>query len=103
MKTEKKAAHTPGPWKVGESYYVLAGPEDGHLAACFNYVKGLGTVPQYANARLIAAAPELLEALKDVLKACGEQGLNVIETEEGGPDAEWAVRAEAVIAKAEGR
>ncbi|WP_223482337.1 hypothetical protein [Stenotrophomonas sp. OVS01A] len=102
--------HTPGPWEVAE--------EDGELfvqvvnqpASCHpmfdryriihGYVGGdptenptpdLGT-PE-ANARLIAAAPELLEA-----------ALSTIDTIEGGPtqvaDAITALRA--AIAKATG-
>lgn len=64
MKTKTVAKHTPGPWIVGEHHCVLAGPENGHLTACFNYTNGLGIVPQEANARLIAAAPYLLAVAK---------------------------------------
>lgn len=87
--------HTPGPWrtdqnhdvtiieiwsaterKIGEIYeddYAVLGPED------------------WANARLIAAAPEMLEALKAVIKEYREgYGLNCVE------------QVRAAIAKAEG-
>jgi hypothetical protein len=70
---------TPGPWRVDESFAIPA-----VIASC--YPKGMtcvavvygpgeivsrippaqSTTEQHANARLIAAAPELLEALKDV-------------------------------------
>ena len=64
--------HTPGPWKVVSSYerddaqfpvaqieylYVISAIEDRSL---------LGTVQ--ADARLIAAAPDLLEALSELVE-----------------------------------
>ena len=61
--------HTPGPWKVkAHSTAVLAGRKQ----ICSN-VNSASNLPvnmkddleiAHANARLIAAAPELLEALK---------------------------------------
>ncbi len=81
-KTETK--HTPGPWRVNEDYAsVLANGELGLIASCAPQAsrltsEGGGPVlpEQLANARLISAAPELLEALRglDVLLsdvACG--------------------------------
>ena len=50
------AQHTPGPWLIeddGEAQEIVT--EDGRYAIAW-------TTPK--NARLIAAAPELLEALK---------------------------------------
>lgn len=69
MRTVQKATHTPGPWLVepingGETYqitdllskhfYIVAETLDGSPASL-------------ANAQLIAAAPEMLAALKDML------------------------------------
>ena len=57
--------HTPGPWKYlgqnEESCFVGLGPD--HKIA----VGGFTWNDAEANARLIAAAPELLEALQMVL------------------------------------
>lgn len=62
---------TPGPWRLKESphkrefsYFLDAGQDVGSyfIAAVNN-----GTGPDDANARLIAAAPELLSALSDLL------------------------------------
>lgn len=54
-----KAAHTPGPWNV-ESNHVF--DASGYCVAICPYTK---IRPQAeANARLIAAAPKLLAALK---------------------------------------
>jgi hypothetical protein len=82
--------HTPGPWKVTQhdmgafircpADYIIAGPVDtrrGHEA----------------NARLIAAAPELLEALREFVEAfegCYADGEPAM------------IKAKAAIAKATG-
>ena len=50
--------HTPGPWNA-ETFCVWAG--DKYVAATQT---GIPEEEQQANAKLIAAAPELLEALK---------------------------------------
>ena len=111
MKTEKNenenenARHTPGPWTVyvDYGYAKIYGPE----------IKGQDTLPvickwEYTcnapapkglldNARLIAAAPELLAALKeclyelDRLTSCSPE------------DSSAMIQARAAIAKAEGR
>lgn len=63
--------HTPGPWRVerqnpspttGE--WMIAGGKPGYLAE----IRDCGSGDVQANARLIAAAPDLLEELKDL---CG--------------------------------
>jgi len=63
-----KVKHTPGPWWTN-GYNIMAGPNDRNLAS---RAPGWPTdSPQEreegkANARLMAAAPEMLEALKRV-------------------------------------
>ena len=64
--------HTPGPWVLGDSdlycssLSVHCGTRQGHTTICrmvsLEYGVGIGEVE--ANARLISAAPELLEALQ---------------------------------------
>jgi len=71
-----KAKHTPGPWKQFDGYgssdrnpiIVDSLPDvDGKcIANCICYIATTNADFQ-ANARLIAAAPELLEALQDML------------------------------------
>jgi len=76
------SAHTPGPWFVPQSFgtqYVEARIDSGRLqevAAC-----GPTQEPtqQYANARLIAAAPALLEALEDLLMHIGKGREETVE------------------------
>ena len=66
--------HTPGPWKAdGSVVYGNSGSEgDCHVANCYgpnpNRAIDVHRIGK-ANARLIAAAPQLLEALKDAQKA----------------------------------
>ena len=63
-----KAQHTPGPWQ-------MVGNEDGYLELIAPGPRRLGVFSKRgfsyrerkANARLIAAAPELLAALRDVI------------------------------------
>lgn len=57
--------HTPGPWKVSYTKISVITAENGAVIAKVNKIDGL--VNLQANARLIAAAPELLEALIECL------------------------------------
>lgn len=57
------AGHTPGPWRVGKAGPNLCptvGTQDGLMVAMVAHGENH---PTAANARLIAAAPELLAAL----------------------------------------
>ena len=87
--------HTPGPWSVAETRHnydtVIRGPRGEPIALTLiaGYTKKEGT----ANSALLAAAPDLLEALKWM----------VLRTEEGGyPDGKCLEDARAAIAKATG-
>jgi hypothetical protein len=93
--------HTPGPWRVGDAAHTIFGPKqaDGSLAVTIASVAGNARVEDYrANARLIAAAPDLLAALKAV-SAIAEHGPSVVDAL--GFQNVRAIRA--AIAKAEGR
>lgn len=64
-----KNLHTPGPWNVtnletAETVFCIGG-QSGSIASAWNKGGGEGE----ANAKLIAAAPELLEALQYILPA----------------------------------
>jgi hypothetical protein len=89
-------AHTPGPWytsrKPGSNRMRINAPGWGHLAKVVVRMSGsIGDCEDgLANARLIAAAPDLLEALKDARYALYGNGA-------GNP------KIDAAIAKAEGR
>ena len=57
------AKHTPGPWKMRETY--SNGEPNGCVIEPMRYeLTTSNNDENYANARLIAAAPEMLEALR---------------------------------------
>jgi hypothetical protein len=68
---DAQTQHTPGPWELAER----SGRSDSRLAAVLNdaesdaYIIISASDPdeESANARLIAAAPELLDALRQVV------------------------------------
>ena len=62
--------YTPGPWEVGRFSGDTVWAEGGHtlLASC-NYLPEGEIETEKANARLIAAAPQIFEALKAMVKA----------------------------------
>lgn len=62
------AQHTPAPWEpmtAGGKQYVVGGPDQNNGVA---YICGVTPENITANARLIAAAPDLLEALETILE-----------------------------------
>ena len=95
--------HAPGPWEIGpdgrsiKNVYGSRSCDDSQLWPV--RVTGRG-VNQLANARLIAAAPELLDALKDMVDIVSRN----VDGRPGRDDAaECWDRARDAIAKAEGR
>jgi len=80
MTTKTKAQHTPGPWEIRpfEGVYGVFSKEDNEVpVATTDYggdmLEGADCqLTQEANARLIAAAPELLEACKTALSKLNE-------------------------------
>jgi len=98
--------HTPGPWKQGKSggiswYNIYANNETVRVARVFDPSpapnhKAEGFEIEEANARLIAAAPELLEALEEIATQAGGTFHNNPELAKG------VLQARAAIAKAKG-
>ncbi|GAA0531332.1 hypothetical protein [Pigmentiphaga daeguensis] len=66
-----EAKHTPGPWELRDEFgmqgLVYAQGLEYPVASTTGYYNRAGQTEH--NARLIAAAPELLEALRDVVRA----------------------------------
>ena len=81
--------HTPGPWKVQRSVDVVDSTRE-HVVVHWMPWEELDTTRQ-ANARLIAAAPDMLEALEGVVTALTRDDYRVS-----------CGRAETAIAKARG-
>lgn len=108
---EKHVAPSVGPWEVQEvldsrefdencaKVLLIHGP-GGDIAYAAHYSINGNTAKQQANARLIAAAPELLEALKLLYREMELSG-NAGSKDYGWPKAILASRE--AIAKAEGR
>lgn len=72
MATETKGRFTPGPWHVGPHYKTDVESRFGRIAQ----VGQLNAPEAIANARLIAAAPELYDALCEIASYCPpENGL----------------------------
>lgn len=103
--------HTPGPWNLHKHAFACVTSEKMMVANCAGTTSNVEDLQptQMANARLIAAAPELLYALIGLLETygkpdekvccsgfeCGCQGATAWQ------EAEHYARA--AIAKAEGR
>ena len=93
--------HTKGPWKVSHHMNAehLVYPEVGRTPICL--IAGMfSTKTKNANVRLIAAAPELLEALLELLNSCVLA--DVHEELSGIVTGETMDKARAAIAKARG-
>lgn len=72
--------HTPGPWEVGEDRDIVWGPEwKGHRVLVANVPFTKETRVE-ADARLIAAAPELLGKLEALIAAAEYLQARVVET-----------------------
>lgn len=113
------AAHTPGPWewqKFGDKICLAAqismrpivlsvvsgGPFKGHLTSL---IRGLlrPLDPNHPDAKLIAAAPDLLEALRSIMKKIREESGSDDPMEPFAYDSSWeqvAIVADSAITKA---
>jgi hypothetical protein len=98
--------HTPGPWAIGEwsdTHEITINSTMGNLNDCGFLLAVMEDTEiecdeVKANSRLIAAAPELLDALRELLAATEE-----VITYENSPIMRSADAARHVIAKATGR
>jgi len=108
MKTEIKSAHTPGPWTLrsylgnpGDIYaWAIDRPKKGTVLALVEPQewKGITVKDNEADARLISAAPDLLEACQ--LSLARESAQEVVT---GDGDKGLIVMLRAAIQKAKGK
>ena len=88
----EKQQHTPGPWTVRESSLsvsVVAQNGDAVFHESYKRIPGV-----MEDARLIAAAPDLLEALEEIVSAADGDGWSQLDAD--------LRKARAAIAKATG-
>lgn len=85
--------HTAAPWYFSNEGVLRVRAKDDDEVVC-SYAGYENCEREYANAKLIAAAPDLLEALQDLL-------IRVADDEEYGPE-HAITRARAAISKALG-
>jgi hypothetical protein len=99
-----QATHTPGPWEISKNE---AGELDICEAGAGNMLADLAKCKNAeANARLIAAAPDLLEALRGLIDQLEAAGIHIPGEDSGqwhGAEGISFSRAIEAIAKAEGR
>jgi hypothetical protein len=94
--------HTAAPWHIGTpppNGEQTIGAQNGMMVAIAT--TGVGMKEEtLANARLIAAAPELLKALKGIVAFCDEDMQHRVQTSR-----EYDIKtlAQTAIAKAEGQ
>jgi hypothetical protein len=94
-----KYTHTPGPWTAFQAYPQrhTIGTPNGKICDLWGADPAFYTDEDEANARLIAAAPELLEALVDLIA-----GHNLSQDEpEEYPDEEAGLQAREVWGRAQ--
>lgn len=106
---DTKAAHTPGPWTIQEFFRAKYGQDD-VKTFCIRHdetnvcIAEVGHVDDYfaerneANARLIAASPDLLARLRECVDYLYAEADNAEDRSNG-----LIAECEAAIAKAEGR
>ena len=74
--------HSPGPWRFDESDYAIYRHDDCSTIAVFS----TADLPTLADGRLMAAAPDLLEALELMVRGygcrCGESDCDMWQDSE---------------------
>jgi hypothetical protein len=103
---ENKTQHTPGPWIAHTAHESLRVPDSVNaecgLHVCDVASYGAAPSQRHANAHLIAAAPDLLEALNYIEAVCRAKAGARNGTVDLADLREFASIARAAIAKAEG-
>ena len=60
--------HTAGPWMLTDDGFIISGLSKGYITIADPHCSDLDIDESEANAALIAAAPEMLEALRYCIK-----------------------------------
>ena len=102
MKTE----HTPGPWRIGDAGNTVFGSPNGEPAPVVVATLAPARGAKRANARMVAAAPDLLEACKEAVSGLGldaRENADELEQDFGTEGVRVFNLLRAAIAKAEGQ
>lgn len=100
-----ETTHTPGPWTSGTSNYrkaIFAPDSRGAIPIAYVGNNGQDHEVEISNAKLIAAAPELLAALRGIVTQCQPPALQA-EGIRRTPTQQQIDSALAALAKAEGK
>lgn len=82
-------AHTPGPWKWSDGTLEQDTPgNNGNVILGFYSSDGCTEIKNPDDSRLIAAAPDMLEALQNVQKLISEAAMTGFNCKDG----DWAER-----------
>jgi len=100
-----KTQHTPVPWAIrqhekGFVVYYTDGEIRSNTAQCYDNTVAEEHGTAEANARLIAAAPELLAALKSLIGSVSEHKEHYYDTADWEDAQDRVETAKAAIAKA---
>ena len=103
-------SHTPGPWDVDDDTMEIFSIKPGHSTGWIAKVLGnddngrpLTPEEMESNARLIAAAPDMLDALRTADDALDYAQAQVDSERDRERLLHWRTRVQNVIALAEGR
>lgn len=107
MKTNNKS--TPGPWRI-ENHLDNVGPYSSARLEIWSNNRHIGNINEHvddikideANAALIAAAPEMLEALENALESL-KYSVMVLQAPEKSTMRETITEIESVLKKARGK
>ncbi len=94
------AKHTPGPWDIGVSGIIRKAGTEILVASIFGMPERIGCdgAVERANALLVTAAPDLLEALEEFM-AVSDCNCSLVEFDDGICTHD---KARAALAKARG-
>ena len=98
------ASHTPGPWWRDDDGFIAAGTSDNYVTVASPNCSAMDIDEREANARLIAAAPDMLGELKNITANAWQYDDDAEQVD--GP---WTISNEtyqrivALVAKATGR
>ena len=76
----KTTQHTPGPWRIAPDMHGIGNNLVAGVIDATGYAIANCGSSGNANARLIAAAPDLLAALQDLVSSCAIWAPTVVDT-----------------------